>query len=72
MTTHSADLLDNKGIGPKEVAMLKPNPEGTKMELADSVKRIKQLMESGLTAGAVVIPETSPKNPEQLPLSFSS
>ena len=68
ISTHSADLLTDKGIGGEEVLLLIPESEGTKVHLALSVGDIKSLLETGLSVADAVLPRTEPKNIMQLSL----
>jgi predicted ATPase len=68
VSTHSWDLLSQKGIGGEEVVMLKPDPEGTKARLASSVSEVRLLLEAGLSIADAAIPHTAPANLEQLSL----
>jgi predicted ATPase len=70
LTTHSYELLTNKGIGGDEVLMLIPTDEGTEVRPTDSDKEIMTLLNSGLSVADAVIPVTMPKNIDQLPLQF--
>ena len=62
------DMLDTKAIGSNEIAILTPDSEGTKVQMANKIQEIHDLMKSGLTASEAIIPKTSPKNIEQLQL----
>ncbi len=68
VSTHSAELLAEKGIGGEEIVMLTPDPEGTKAELASSVDEVRRLLESGLSAADAVLPRTAPPGLSQLNL----
>jgi len=70
LSTHSYDLLTNKGIGLEEVLMLIPTDEGTDVKPADSDEEVRTLLNSGLSVADVVIPITTPKNIQQLSLQF--
>ncbi len=71
VTTHSVELLDNRGIGSSEVAILELQAkEGTRAQIAGEKQEIKNLMENGLTASEAVIPRTAPDKVRQLPLSI--
>lgn len=70
LSTHSYELLSNKGIGGDEVLMLIPTDEGTEVKPADSDEEVKTLLNSGLSMADVVIPITTPKNIQQLSLQF--
>ena len=49
LSTHSAEILTDKGIGLDEVLTLIPSEEGTKIQHASSIKNIKELLDGGLT-----------------------
>ena len=68
ITTHSLDLLNDKGIGPKEIAVVKPQSEGSAVQTAVNIPEIYNLMKSGFTAAEAVIPKTSPHGIDQLSL----
>ena len=60
LSTHSIDLLSDKGIGGEEVLMLTPKAEGTEVQVASSIQEVKSLLESGFTVGEAVLPRTEP------------
>ena len=66
MSTHSADLLQDTGIGMDEVLLLMPTNEGTVVHAAGSKFEIRQLLEAGLSMADAVIPYTRPENSDQL------
>lgn len=68
ISTHSADLLSDKGIGGEEVLLLMPDPEGTKIEPASSKKDVKSLLDSGFSVAEAALPRTEPKDITQLSL----
>jgi predicted ATPase len=68
LSTHSADLLRDQGIGLDEVLLLLPDTEGTSVRPASSFDEIKALLDSGLSMADAVIPRTSPEQAEQLAL----
>ena len=68
VSTHSSDLLSDKGIGGEEALMLIPNVEGTQVKVAANVEDVKLLLEGGLTVGEALIPKTEPKQINQLSL----
>jgi len=70
MTTHSSDLLNNKGIGLDEILLLMPAVEGTKLAPASSFFEMKNLIKNGSLPGDVVTPKTQPQNIDQLSLNF--
>lgn len=68
LSTHSADLLSDKGIGGEEVILLTPSVEGTEVSLASDIKDVRELLEGGLTIAEAVLPRTVPSNVNQLAL----
>lgn len=68
MSTHSADLLSDKGIGGEEVLILTPFPEGTVVKVASSVLEVRSLLEAGASIADVALPRTRPKGLGQLSL----
>ncbi len=66
VSTHSADLLLDKGIGGEEVLLLIPQPEGTDVKAASTNKDIKYLLESGFSVSEAVISHTVPEKANQL------
>ena len=68
VSTHSWDLLSQKGIGGEEVVMLTPDPEGTKVELASSIEEVRNLLEAGLSVADAALPRTAPPGLAQLDL----
>ncbi len=66
MSTHSADLLQDTGIGMDEVLLLIPANEGTKVHTAGWDLQIRRLLEAGLSMADAVIPYTRPENSDQL------
>lgn len=68
ITTHSADLLSDLGIGPEEVLLLMPSPEGTHISATSSMEDVTDLVENGLSIADAVLPRTSPKDISQLML----
>ena len=68
VSTHSADLLADRGIAADEVVMLFPTADGTEARLSSSHQEIKALVESGLSIGEAVLPRTAPKDAQQLAL----
>lgn len=68
LSTHSADLLSDKGIGGEEVLLMTPTPEGTQVKVASSNKQITMLLEGGLSIADAALPLTAPPAIEQLSL----
>jgi predicted ATPase len=68
ISTHSADLLSDKGIGGEEVLLMTPTPEGTKVELASSIQDITLLLKGGFSIADAVLPRTVPSKVDELTL----
>ncbi len=68
ITSHSMDLLSDKGISLDEILLLIPSVEGTEIVTASSIPEIKAMMEGGMTPASAVLPRTKPKNINQLSL----
>ena len=68
VSTHSADLLSDKGIGGEEVLILTPNQEGTAVELASKNKEVRGLLEAGLSVRDAALPKVVPTGIQQLEL----
>jgi predicted ATPase len=61
LSTHSPDLLSDKGIGGEEVLILIPGPEGTEVTVASTKQEILELLEGGLSIADAVLPTTNPQ-----------
>ncbi|HRF64083.1 MAG TPA: AAA family ATPase [Candidatus Competibacter sp.] len=68
ISTHSDALLAEQGIDGREVLMLMPGREGTRVEIASGIAEIRALLEAGFTVGEAVLPRTKPASAEQLGL----
>ena len=68
VSTHSEVLLNDRGIDGREVLLLTPGAEGTKVEIAARVQDIKILLKTGLSVGEVVLPRCNPETVKQLEL----
>jgi predicted ATPase len=69
-TTHSIELMSNRGIAGEEVAALFPEAEGTSVRIASTMEEVRALLDAGLPIGEVVIPSTAPANATQLLLEL--
>jgi predicted ATPase len=63
ISTHSVDLLSDKGIGGEMVLVLIPSREGTEIRLSSSDREIVVLLEGGLSVADAVLPLTAPQKP---------
>jgi predicted ATPase len=70
VSTHSADLLSDKGISGEEVIMLNPNKEGTEIVQASSMRQIRELLKQGFAPSEAILPSTKPKNVLQLSMEL--
>jgi predicted ATPase len=68
ISTHSPDLLRDKGIALDEVLLLLPTGEGTVVRSASDFLEIPALLQGGLTLAEAVIPKTRPAHAEQVAL----
>lgn len=68
ITTHSLDLLSDKGISLDEILVLSPSVEGTIVNTASSIPEIKQMLDGGMSPAQAILPRTKPKNINQLTL----
>jgi len=68
ISTHSDDILADPGIDGREVLMLTPAPEGTKVRSASEIDEVRVLLESGFTAAEAVLPRNNPVHAAQLSL----
>jgi len=66
LSTHSEDLLAQDSIGAEEVLLLTPNPEGTAVVPASSIKEVRDLLEHGFSLGEAVMPRATPRHSDQL------
>jgi len=70
VSTHSYDLLLDRGIAPDEVLLFQPSPAGTKIELGATRTEVRELLQHGMSVAEAVIPFTKPENAQQLTLAF--
>jgi hypothetical protein len=61
-------MLSQKSIGGEEVLILRPDKEGTVVEVASSIKEVRVLLDAGLSIADAILPRTSPGNLNQLDL----
>ena len=66
LSTHSMDLLMNKGIALEEVLLLTPATDGTEVRVATSIDEAATLFEAGMSVGEIVGPHTTPKDIREL------
>jgi len=68
VSTHSWDLLAERGIGGEEVLMLTPSKEGTAVVQASTDREVRTLLDAGLSVADATLPRTTPPQLRQLDL----
>ena len=68
ISTHSHEMLTDKGISGEEILLLTPDQEGTIVRTAAAVEEIRHLLEAGLSAADAVLPHAEVSALKQLPL----
>ena len=66
ISTHSVDLLSDKGISLDEILVLNPSVEGTEVKTSASLPSIKEMLSGGMTPAQAILPRTKPKDIGQL------
>jgi predicted ATPase len=66
ITTHSYEMLDNKGIGLNEVLVLENTHEGTNITAAGNLKDVEPIIKAGFSMAEAVLPVTKPKDIEKI------
>lgn len=70
LSSHSADLLRDEGIGLNEVLLLRPSSEGTVVTPALGLAQAESLLNAHIPLPDIVLPETRPPKPQQMSLLF--
>jgi predicted ATPase len=68
VSTHSEEMLSDRGIAPSEIVLLNPTKDGTEAHLAEEESDIKALAEAGEPLSEAVIPRTAAPQASQLAL----
>lgn len=68
ISTHSSELLSDKGIDARETLLLQPDREGTIATLASSSQELTLMLEGGLSIAEAALPYTQPASLPQLDL----
>jgi predicted ATPase len=66
MTSHSPDLLEDQGIDPSEVLLLRSTRNGTEVTLGSKEPKLVEAAESGVSLAPVVEALTRPANVDRL------
>jgi predicted ATPase len=72
ISTHSYELLSDKGIAPEETIVLNPAGEGTEAHLASDDPGTCELIKSGMSIAEVVLPMAAPADAVQLSFQFDT
>jgi len=70
ISSHSSDLLNDKGISLNEIIVLEPAEEGTKGTVASNIADVKNMLSAGMTPASAIFPRIKPPNISQLTLEF--
>ncbi|MFN8206149.1 MAG: AAA family ATPase [Bacteroidales bacterium] len=70
ISTHSSDLLTDRGISLSEIVILEPTHEGTKGVVASNIKDVIDLLQVGFNPAEAVLPRIKPQNINQLTLDL--
>ena len=66
ITTHSAALLADPGIGLDEVHVLNPDSQGTDIKTGKSYQDVRAMVKSGgMSIGTALLPKTAPAHADQ-------
>jgi len=69
ISSHSAEMLADRGIRATEVALLRPRgSEGTVVELAADNRDVRLLLDGGMALSDAILPMTAPEEIEQMDL----
>jgi predicted ATPase len=68
VSTHSAELLSDRGIAPEEIILILPTAEGSAVTTASTHREVKALLDGGLSMADAVLPRTAPAHTDQLSL----
>jgi predicted ATPase len=72
ISTHSYDLLSDKGIAPEETIILQPAKEGTEARLASADSSTVDMIKSGMSIAEAVLPMAAPADAVQLSIQFDT
>ena len=62
LTTHSRDMLQDSGIGTREVVSIQPTDRGSIAKTADQVERVQEIMQMDFPVGDAIHPATQADN----------
>ena len=71
ISTHSAALLADAGIGLDEVHVLDPDAQGTEIRVGRSYQDVRAMVEKGgMSIGAALLPKAAPANADQFSFEY--
>lgn len=70
VSTHSHDLLSDKGVGLDEILLLIPDKEETLLKQASTISEINKLLVHSFSPAELIFPRTKPMNVNQLVFNF--
>ncbi len=70
ISTHSYDLLSDKGISGEETLVITTDREGSQAEIAAKFKEIQPMLEAGMSVAEAALPITTPHEIHQLSLDI--
>ena len=68
VSTHSPELLEDRGIGMEEVLLLIPDKESTEVKKISQIEEARELLEHGVSVGEIAMAHTRPDRAKDLPL----
>ncbi len=68
LSTHSVDMLSDRGIELDEILLVRPGKEGSEVEVAADREEFRILLEQGCSPGEAVMPRSAPAGLKQLTL----
>jgi predicted ATPase len=68
LSTHSSDLLSDRGIAAEEILCVRPGKEGSEVTRAVDIEDVRDLLEAGHSPGEAVMPQAAPAGIHQLTL----
>lgn len=70
LTTHSAEMLKDAGISPREVVVLQTSPNGTTAVTANHFEHVEDIMDMGFAVGDPITPLTRPESAHDISSVF--
>ena len=70
LTTHSAEMLNDAGISPREVIVLQTSPNGTTAVTANHFEHVEDILDMGFAVGDPITPLTRPESAHDISSVF--